>query len=129
MNIVVLSGRLCGDPETRSAGSATVHRFRLAVNRSRKNKDGKYDTDFVTCEAWDKTGEIVSKYRKKGDFLQVQGRLEIRQYTAQDGSKREAATVQVTNIDLAGGTSSGKANTDSTGPDTFTPADDDELPF
>ena len=37
---------------------------------------------------WDKTAEVVANNVKKGQRLLVEGRLQIRSYDAQDGSKR-----------------------------------------
>ena len=48
----------------------------LAVNRSYKNENGEYETDYVKCLLWDGIAENTSNYCKKGDIIGVRGRVE-----------------------------------------------------
>lgn len=88
MNRVTLTGRLTRDPEIRytEAGKA-VASFTIAVQRRFKNKDGKYDADFINCVAWDKTAEYMSNYIDKGRLIGVEGKIQVRTYEKQDGKK------------------------------------------
>ena len=61
--------------------------FTLAVKRRLQE-----ETDFFNIVAWNKTGEVVSKYFKKGRQVVVIGRLQNRQYE-KDGSKRTVTEV------------------------------------
>ena len=65
MNLVVEIGRLTRDPEERNGAV----RFTTAVTRRFKNKDGQYDSDFINCVAFAKTGEFIQKYFHKGDKI------------------------------------------------------------
>jgi single-strand DNA-binding protein len=49
--------------------------------------------DFINIVAWQNLAEICGKYLEKGKLIYVEGRLQIRNYTAQDGSKRSVAEV------------------------------------
>ncbi len=104
MNKIVLVGRLTKDPEVRStsAGFATAN-FTVAVSRNFKNKDGNYDADFLPCVAFRNTADFVSKHFKKGNLIGVEGRVQTRNYDAQDGTKRYVTEVVVENIEFVGG--------------------------
>ena len=142
LNIIVLQGRLVRDPEMRTTQSGVaVASFTLAVDRDFGGRDGsEKQTDFIDCTAWRHTAEFVSKYFSKGRMAVVSGRLQIDNYTDNDGNKRKAAKVIADNIyfgdskkdGTAGGQSDGQ-NTEQIAPASagFVPADVDsgELPF
>lgn len=104
MNKIILVGRLTKDPEVRStsAGFATAN-FTVAVSRNFKNKDGNYDADFLPCVAFRNTADFVAKHFKKGSLIGVEGRVQTRNYDAQDGTKRYVTEVIVENIEFVGG--------------------------
>lgn len=94
MNKIILMGRLTKDPEVKYTNTGkAVAQFTLAVNRPIKNAEGNYEADFINIVAWNQTAEVVGNYVQKGQRLLVEGRLQIRNYTAQDGSKRSVTEV------------------------------------
>jgi len=115
MNKIILVGRLTKDPEVRStsAGFSTVS-FTVAVNRNFKNKDGNYDADFLPCVAFRNTAEFISKYFKKGSMICLDGRVQTRNYDAQDGSKRYVTEIVVENVEFVGGKNEGSSSAPST---------------
>ena len=140
LNIIVLQGRLVRDPEMRTTQSGVaVASFTLAVDRDFGGKDGgEKQTDFIDCTAWRHTAEFVSKYFSKGRMAVVSGRLQIDNYTDNDGNKRRSAKVIADNIyfgdskkDGTAGGQSGEAASFTPAPSGFVPADvdDGELPF
>ena len=95
MNKVILMGRLVRDPEVRySQGNEplAVARYTLAVNR-RFRRQGEQDADFINCVAFNKQAENLARFIKKGGQIGVEGKLQTRRYTAQDGSNRIATEV------------------------------------
>ena len=100
LNHIVLMGRLTRDPELRRTQSGTaVASFSLAVDRDFSGRDGgEKQTDFIDIVAWRSTAEFVSKYFVKGQMAVVSGRLQIRDWTANDGSKRRSAEVVADNV-------------------------------
>lgn len=94
LNRIVLIGRLTRDPEMRyTPQGVPVASFSLAVDRPFTNQQGERETDFIDCVAWRKLGETVGNHLTKGRLVAVEGRLQVRSYEAQDGSKRRAAEV------------------------------------
>ncbi len=101
MNKIVLLGRLVKDVECRyTQAGKCVASFTLAVNRPFKGADGKYEADFIPVVLWDKTAEVVANNVKKGQRLLVEGRLQIRSYDAQDGSKRWVTEIVGSSIEF-----------------------------
>ena len=100
LNTVTIMGRLPRDPELRRTGSGVaVTSFTLAVDRDYNPKDGgEKETDFIDCIAWRGTGEFVSKYFAKGSMIVVSGRLQVRNWTDKDGSKRRSTEVVAENV-------------------------------
>jgi single-strand DNA-binding protein len=99
LNRVVLIGRLTADPELRYTPSGVpVASFRLAVDRQFKTQGGERETDFINIVAWRKSAEFAANYLGKGRLVCVEGRLQIRQWTTQDGQKRSTAEVVSDNI-------------------------------
>jgi len=99
LNRIILIGRLTRDPEIRYTQSGIpVAKLGLAVDRRRKNANGERETDFINIVAWRKLAENCENYLCKGKLISVEGRLQIRKYEAQDGSKRTAAEVMADEI-------------------------------
>ena len=140
LNHITIMGRLTRDPEMRTTQSGVaVASFTLAVDRDFGGRDGgEKQTDFIDCTAWRHTAEFVSKYFSKGRMAVVSGRLQIDNYTDNDGNKRKAAKVIADNIyfgdskkDSAAGSQSDEAASFTPAPSGFVPVDVDsgELPF
>ena len=100
LNRVVLVGRLTRDPESQYTSSGiALAKFGIAVDRPTKNPEtGEKETDFIDIVAWRRTAEFVTQYLTKGRLVAVEGRLQIRSWVAQDGTKRKAAEVVADNV-------------------------------
>ena len=103
LNKVILMGRLTRDPELRRTSSGTaVASFTLAVDRDFSRDGGEREVDFIDCVAWRGSAEFVCKHFTKGQMAAVSGRLQIRNWTDQDGAKRRNAEVIADEIYFAG---------------------------
>ena len=140
LNHITIMGRLTRDPEMRTTQSGVaVASFTLAVDRDFGGRDGgEKQTDFIDCTAWRHTAEFVSKYFSKGRMAVVSGRLQIDNYTDNDGNKRKAAKVIADNIYFGDSKKDGVTGSQSDETASLTPApsgfvpvdvDDGELPF
>ena len=100
LNHIVLMGRLVRDPELRRTQSGVpVASFRIAVDRDFGNREtGEREADFIDVVAWRQTGEFVSKYFAKGRMAVVSGRLQMRNWTDNQGNKRTSAEVVADNV-------------------------------
>lgn len=88
LNQLVLVGRMTHDPEPLILEDGKkVLKFQLAVQRSFKNYNGEYDTDFISITAWEGLASIVESYLSKGVMLAVKGRVQSWQYKLDDTKK------------------------------------------
>ena len=98
MTKVFLIGNLTRDPElTETAGGVSVCRFAVAVNRGYGENRA---TDFYNVTAWRRLGEQVAQYTKKGNKIAVYGDLQIRQYDANDGTRRTSVDVVAQDVEF-----------------------------
>lgn len=128
MNRVLLNGRIGKEPmmyKTQNGNSCIT--FNVAVDRRYAGSDGERVTDWFTCVAWKNTAEIIGRYFGKGSRICLEGTLQNRTYTAQDGSKRTVTEVIVENFDFID--PKGDAAHTPTEERGFTEVDADELPF
>ena len=92
-NLVYLIGRLTEDPEVKeydeNKSSLTIN---LAVQRSFKNEEGIYETDFIRCVLWNAIAANTSEYCKKGDLVGVKGRLQTRSYEDETTKEKKYIT-------------------------------------
>lgn len=114
MNRVILMGRLTRDPEVRySQGerAMAIARYTLAVDRRvRKNQDSTEQTaDFISCVAFDRSGEFAEKYFRQGMRVLVSGRLQTGSYVNKDGNKVYTTDVIVDSQEFADSKSHGNA--------------------
>ena len=110
MNKVVLVGRLTRDPEIRTSSSGMqIASFSLAVNRNFRNKEGNIEADFINVVVFGKQAENVGKYITKGQMLGVEGRIQTRNYDAQDGTKRYVTEVVADNVEFLSSKNSGNS--------------------
>ena len=102
MNRIILLGRLARNPElkyTQAAEPIAVCRFTVAVNRPNA-KDGDITADFINCVCFGKRGESINQYFHKGSRIAVQGRLQVSNYTDQQGNKRYSTDVIVEDFEF-----------------------------
>lgn len=90
-NRVILAGNLTRDPELRFTNNGIpVCNFGIAVNRVRSKND---EVDFFDVTVWRELGETVTNYKKRGDPILLEGRLQFRSWEDQDGNKRNKVDV------------------------------------
>lgn len=96
-NKVILIGNLTRDVELRYATSGTaIGKFGLATNRTYKDNmtgENKQDVMFIDITVFGRSAEIANQYLSKGKKVMIEGRLQLEQWTAQDGTKRSKHSV------------------------------------
>jgi single-strand DNA-binding protein len=102
LNMVFLMGNLTRDPELRyTPNGQAVTTMTIATNRQWTDKDSgdkKDAAEFTDVVVWGKMAENVANYLKKGRRAHVIGRLQTRNWEAQDGSKKYKTEVIATDV-------------------------------
>ena len=87
----MIIGRLTRDPELRNTPNGTaVVTISWATNRTWADASGQKQkqTEFHNVVLWSKLAEIANQYLRKGGKVYMEGRLQTREWTGQDGIKR-----------------------------------------
>lgn len=103
-----IRGRLGADPETRvTASGKTVCTLSIATSWSKNvgtDAQGKTQyadqTDWHRTVAFGKDAEILHKNCRKGDLIQVSGRISPRSYTDKDNIKRYTIDFVIVDIEM-----------------------------
>ncbi|HEY7932997.1 MAG TPA: single-stranded DNA-binding protein [Solirubrobacteraceae bacterium] len=106
INRVVMTGNLTADPELRSLPSGmSVCSLRIACNTRRKDgASGEWvdKPNYFNVTVWGAQGENAARYLAKGRPVALDGRLEWREWEAQDGTKRQAIDIIADSVQFLG---------------------------
>lgn len=130
LNHMTLHGRLVRDPELKQTNSGVpVCSFTVAWSERRGETETKL---FLPVTAWRGTAELLAKHFAKGREIIVEGRLQQREWTDNEGSRRQVIEMQAERVHFCGPKPrrDQQENAEPQGvPQGFTQVDDDELPF
>ena len=149
INRVVLTGNLTRDPELRTTQSGTsVCSLRIACNTRRKDASGQWvdKPNYFDVTVWGAQGENCARFLSKGRPIALDGRLEWREWEAQDGSgKRQSVEIIADSVQFLGGRDEGQGGGNGFTPQSDVPVDnrdfqpagapaaggaaDDDIPF
>jgi single-strand DNA-binding protein len=96
LNKVMLIGNLGKDPEMKYTPSGMpVTTFSVAVSRSWRTPEGenREETEWFRVVAWQKLAETCNEYLRKGMRVYIEGRLQTRKWTDQQGQERYTTEV------------------------------------
>ena len=105
INRVVLVGNLTRDPELRhTPGGTPVCSLRIAVNSRRKDESGQWvdKPNYFSVSVFGNQAESCAQYLSKGRPVGIDGRLDWREWQAQDGGKREAVEIVAESVQFLG---------------------------
>lgn len=110
-NKCIFLGRLVKDVDIRynDKTQKAIANFSIAVNREYKNKEGKYDSDFFNCVAFDKRAEIIGNHFNKGSRICVWGAMRQEHWEDKDGNKRTGYSLMVEGFDFIDAPAKSKA--------------------
>ncbi len=101
LNKVQLIGNLTRDPELRYTPNGTaVASFTIATNRewTVESVEKREEAEFTKVVAWNKLAELCSQLLAKGRKVYVEGRLQTRSWTGQDGTQRTSTEVVISDM-------------------------------
>ncbi len=101
LNKAMIIGNLTRDPETKTTPTGqTVTTFSVATSYAWTGADGQKQekTEFHNIVAWRKLAEICAQYLGKGRKVYIEGRIQTRDWTGQDGVKRYRTEIIAENM-------------------------------
>ena len=102
MNQVNIIGRVASEPLKMfiQVFNKYVVKFSLAFDNRTRKTDGRKDTFFIECEAWDKVAERIYEACKKGDKIGISGHLEQAKFQRKDGSQGSLIKIVVSGVEF-----------------------------
>ena len=97
INKVIIVGNLGKDPEVKhTASGSAVANFTIATSESwtdKQTNEKVEKTEWHKCVAFQRLGEIVGEYLKKGSQVFIQGKIQTRKYTDKDGVEKYSTEI------------------------------------
>jgi single-strand DNA-binding protein len=106
LNRVMLIGNLTRDPELRNTPNGkAVATMAIATNRFWTDAQGQKqkEAEFHNVVMWSKLAEIAAQYLHRGSKVYIEGRLQTREWTGQDGIKRYRTEIVADNMIMLNG--------------------------
>ena len=107
INRVIITGNLTKDPDHRtlSSNSNSVCSLRVACNGRRRNSEGVWEDapNFFDVTVWGAQADNCAKFLHKGRGVAIDGRLQWREWTDQQGNKRQSVDIIAENVQFLGG--------------------------
>ena len=137
INKVMLLGNLGRDPELRSTPKGNqVLNFPMATSRRWKDRETDEihnETDWHRIVVWGRQAEVLSEYLKKGSQVHVEGRLQTRSWTDNDGGRLYSTEIVASRIQMLGRSEDRRAPEPGDEPEVSAsptaPEGDDDIPF
>ncbi|NUO17689.1 MAG: single-stranded DNA-binding protein, partial [Planctomycetaceae bacterium] len=111
-NKVIVMGNLTRTPELRSTpGGTQVCDITVAVNENWTDQGGKAQerVTFVDVTVWGKTAETVCRWKKQGDAVLIEGRLQQDKWVDKEsGKNRSKLKVVAENVRFVGSKGGGE---------------------
>lgn len=111
LNKVMIIGNLGKDPEMKYTQQGTpITTFSVAVSRTRKSPDGQVidETEWFRVVAWERLAETCNEFLRRGSKVYIEGRLQTRKYTGQDGQERQIVEVVAQDMQMLDGRQGGQ---------------------
>ena len=102
MNNVNIIGRIASDTLKFRVEqfNKNVVKFALAFDNRTRKTDGRKDTFFIECEAWDVVADKIYENCRKGDTIGINGHLEQAKFKRKDGSNGSMIKLVVNGVDF-----------------------------
>ena len=101
INRLLLAGRLTRDPDRRYGADGTAFtRFDIAFHRRYRTRAGQVgeSTGFVSVNTFQRLAEVCGEHLKKGSPVLVEGRLQMREWAAGSGEKRQRLELRADSV-------------------------------
>ena len=78
MNVICITGNICKDVEIKyTKNNKGFVENTLGVSKEKKKEDGTKGSDFIDFVAFEKKADYLGNYAKKGDKLEINGKLRV----------------------------------------------------
>lgn len=127
MNIICITGNLCKDLELRyTNNNKSVLENTLGVRKGLKDKEtGMYESDFIDFVCFEKKAEYLNEYAKKGDKIEITGKLRVDNWKDNEGNYKTRTYVVADSLNIL----TSRPKEKKTDSEINVEIDENELPF
>lgn len=126
MNVIAITGNLCKDIELKyTKNNKGYVENTLGVRKEKKDENGKYESDFIDFVCFEKKAEFLKSYAKKGDKLEINGKLRVDSWKDQEGNTHSRTYVVADKLNILTSRNSNIKNE----PKSILDITDEDLPF
>lgn len=94
MNTIALTGNICKDIQLKYTKNNKCYvENTIGVVKDKKREDGTNESDFIDFVAFEKKGEYLGNYAKKGDKIEVTGKLRVDNWQDEQGNYKQRTYV------------------------------------
>jgi len=132
VNKAIIVGNLGADPEMKEAkNGSTIATISVATSESWTDKQGQKQekTEWHRVVFFNNLAKIVGEYLAKGSQIYVEGRIQYRQYQAEDGSTRYSTEIMGDKMQMIGAKTPTQVNQEGIKAAQADPNIDDKIPF
>lgn len=136
LNRAQVLGNVTRDPELKTTPNGQkVATFGVATNQRWTDSSGQKQErpEFHHLVAWGKLADICATYLRKGSKVYAEGRLQTREWQAQDGSKRQRTEIVLEQMVMLSPKTEAQQEPQSVGTNTMNgeevPIDVADIPF
>ena len=87
MNCIQLTGNLCNDMKINYTRNNKAYlENTLGVAKEKKNEEGNRESDFINFVTFEKKAEYLNTYAKKGDKIEITGKLRVDKWQDEQGN-------------------------------------------
>ena len=101
MNVIAITGNVCKDIELKyTKNNKGYVENTLGVRKDKKDENGKYESDFIDFVCFEKKAEFLKDYSKKGDKLEITGKLRVDTWKDEEGKSHTRSYVVVDKVNI-----------------------------
>ena len=94
MNRICLTGNICQDIKVEyTRNNKGYVENTIAVRKERKDDEGNYESDFIDFVVFEKKADYLNTYAKKGDKIEIEGKLRVDAWKDDEGNNHKRAYV------------------------------------
>ena len=101
MNVIAITGNVCKDIELKyTKNNKGYVENTLGVRKEKKDENGNYESDFIDFVCFEKKAEFLKNYSKKGDKLEITGKLRVDTWKDEEGKSHTRSYVVVDKVNI-----------------------------
>ncbi len=100
MNKVIVTGTIYGEMVKNHVGEETKLLVNIITRNDYANRDGKFESTFISCVAWNDTASFILRNFEKGDPIEIVGSI-INESWEKDDIKHYKDRVRIKEVNYA----------------------------